>query len=658
MSRWPILIAALVLVCLVAGVFFPILGFEFVNFDVGQQVLLNPHVRGLTVENLKHILTSRSIGSYYPARTLSYAVDYQLWGLNPRGFKLTNGLIHLANVFLVFWLILRLFGRAGADDGRSRACWDVSVAAFSAGIFAVHPVVVEPVTWVAGREELLMTLGALGCFHFHLSARRLSENGRRSAALACHAAAVCSCALACLSNAVGAVIPLLVTAWDLLTLAKPRLGRIIRSTSPLWAIGAATVTIKILTGNPESDFFEVDVGPVERMMLIPNVYWLNLKTLVWPMHLAVDYGRVTPKSFLEPEVMLGGIALGLTCLLLWRLRRRKLILFGLLWFGLALGPSSQILRHHIHRADRFLYLPLVGLAIGVAMGLRPAGQVLRSRMAMAGLGAVGALTIILLGMRSSDQVRVWRDSITLWESCVEARPNNAFAHDALATNLKLRGESRRAKEHADRALQLDYADNPRALDDRALQLATSPDERLRNYGLAIGLAQRACELTDWKEPEFLHTLAVVHCSLADAQAANRQFAAAVKNYYKAIAADDQYDAPLFNLAILRTSCADRNLRDPREAVRMAERACKLTDAPNAHRLSILAMAYLAAGQRDKAVATGRRVARLARDAGDSEMAESALRWVKSQQDGSSLPPHDGDGSLEDTEVSSAPVPGP
>lgn len=659
MSRWPIPIAALALTCLVAAVFFPILGFEFINYDVGQQVILNPHVQGLTSENLQQIFTSRGFGSYYPVRSLTYAADFQLWGYDPRGFKLTNGLIHLGNVFLVFWLILRLFGQAAGPDRLSRPRGDVSVAAFSAGVFAIHPVVVEPVTWVAGREELLMTLGALGCFHFHLTACRWSEEGKRSRTAVGHVAAACSCALACLSNAVAAVIPLLVTAWDFLTLAGPKLGKILRGTAALWAIGAATVTIKILTGNPDSDFFEVDVGPLGRPMLILNVYWMNLKTLVWPMHLGIDYGRLAPKSFLEREVLFGGIALLLTCWILWGLRRRKLALFGLLWFGLALGPSAQVLTHHIHRADRFLYLPLVGLAIAVAMGLRPLGRVIKGRTAVAGVAAGGALALFLIGIRSADQVQTWRNNITLWENCAEVSPNNSYAHDLLATNLKLRGQSRRAEKHAIRALELDYADNQRALFDRAMQLATSPDEQLRDYSLALRLAKRACELTDWKDPEYLGTLAIVHCSQANAQAANGQFGLAVENYHLAIEVDPEYDAAPLSLAILLTNCSNQKLRNPEEAVRLAKRACELTETLDPHKLSILAAAYVAAGRPDEAVATALEAARLAQAAGDRELAEATRRWAEEQRSGPSGPPNAVDGGREEAPLApDRPAPGP
>jgi hypothetical protein len=177
-TRRALLLAALALACLVVAVFWPVVGFEFVDYDVSMQVVDNPHIRGLTWENLKHILTSPCVTSYYPVRTLSFALDYQLWGLSAGGFKLTGGLLHLASVLLVFWLVLRLYGHPAAAVESPQPRYELWLAAFSAGIFAVHPLVVEPVVWVAGREEPLMTLG---CLHFHLTARRLDDD--RSTAL-------------------------------------------------------------------------------------------------------------------------------------------------------------------------------------------------------------------------------------------------------------------------------------------------------------------------------------------------------------------------------------------------------------------------------------------------------------------------------------------
>ncbi len=113
-ARWSVTLAATALALLTVAVFFPMVGFGFVDFDVHAHVTMNPHIRGLTAENLKHIFTSRCVTSYYPVRTLTFAIDHQIWGLHPGGFKLTNGLIHLGSVLLTFWLVLRIFGHSSA----------------------------------------------------------------------------------------------------------------------------------------------------------------------------------------------------------------------------------------------------------------------------------------------------------------------------------------------------------------------------------------------------------------------------------------------------------------------------------------------------------------------------------------------------------------
>jgi Flp pilus assembly protein TadD len=641
-ARWPKLLAAVFLACLVGAVFFRIPGFGFVNLDVPGQVLDNPHIRGLSVENLKHVFTSRCVTSYYPFRTLTFMVDYQLWGLDPvsrksgsgrplsiNGFKLTNLLIHLTNVFLVYGLILRLLTDSDATESPAAPWWGTLVAAFSAGIFAVHPVVVEPVTWVAGREELLMTLGALGCFHFHITARRLEAiGGRTLLVVACFIGALFCCALACLSNAVAAVIPLLITAWDLVMLARPKLWKIVYGTGALWVIGIVTIVLKRLGEADGSYLPEFGVLSAQRWMVVLNVYWLNWRTVVWPEHLAVDYRNVVPQRFTELEVVLGGLALGLTCVALWMFRRRKLAVFGLVWFVLALGPTSQILPHHLDRADRFLYLPLVGLALAVAVGLRPLAGVVKGPPAVASAIAVGVCGLVLLGMRSADQVQVWRDSVSLWENCVRCKPDNAYAHSCLAGTLADAGRFEEAVSHFETALQM-APDDPRTLDSYAFRLAACRQEHLRDYDQAIRLARQACRLSQWKDPKFRRTLATAYMNLGTVQKRDGQFHGAIHNYRNAIAADPDYEAPRFNLALLLATCPDPKLRDPDEAVRLAEEACTLGEGPNAVTLTVLAQVYAAAGRFDRAAAATERAIQRARAANDSEILGDLRRRLTS-----------------------------
>lgn len=519
-ARWPAVIGASLLVYLVCAVFFPILHFEFVDYDVPDQMFASPYGQGLSFENVKYIFTSRCVTSYYPLRSLSYAVDYDLWGLYPGGFKLTNGLIHLANVLLVFWLMLRLFRHPFAGGVSPWLRRDVCVATFSAGIYAVHPVVVEPVVWVAGREELLMTLGTLGCVHFHLTARRLAEEGgkpRRSAA--CYGAAAICCAAACLSNAVGAVIPLLIVAWDVLTLPRPKLSRIVRGTSVLWAVGVATIVVKRLGADSSLSALAKETGvfSMQRLSLVLNVYWLNLKTLLWPRVLAIEYPSIDPGGVADARVILGGIAVGLTCAILWVFRREKLILFGLLWYGLALGPTAQIMPHHIDRSDRFLYLPLIGLVLALAMGLRPLVDRFKGReLAMAAVA--GVLSLLLLDTLSATQVQTWRTSLLMWGNCLRVDPNNGKAHGGLADNLAIAGRFERALQHYRQSLLLDQ-NNLHSLKKAALLLATCPVERFRNYDGAVALAERAHELAEPLDPSPAMVLAEVYAQAGRAEMA-------------------------------------------------------------------------------------------------------------------------------------------
>ncbi len=630
-SRWPTFLGAVFLTYLVCAVFFPIVGFEFIDLDVDDQVVENPHIRGLSGENLKQILTSRCSRSYYPVRALTFAVDYQIWGLNPGGFKLTNGLIHLANVLLVFWLLLRLLRRPAAAGKPPETGWDTCVAAFSAGVFAVHPVVVEPVTWVAGREELLMTLGALGCIHFHVTARRLGEAaGSRRRAVACHACAAFCCAAACLSNAVAAVIPLLITAWDVLMLRRPKLWRIVCGTAALWAIGMATVVLKKL-GEGSNLADQPGAFSAERLMLVLNVYWLNLKTLVCPKDLALTYERIMPESFFETEVVLGGMAIGLTCLVFCILRRRNLVFFGLLWFCMALAPASQIMPHHVRRADRFLYLPLAGLMVAIAISLRPLRNALKGRAAVAGVIATGVLGLVLLDFQAAEQVQTWRTRRSLWEYCLSVVPRNYLAHRALADNLAYAGRFDQALEHYRIALWL-HPDSIETLNNFALHLAGGHNEALRDYQLAIELAERGCELTEWKDQKLLHTLAMAYNNFAVELEHGGEFRRAIGYYNKSRKVEPGYKDPVFNLALLLATCRHHKLRRADEAVRLAEQACEMVEYSDANGLWILAKAYAEVGRPDMAVTTIQKAIGLAQAADDAKLVDQLQSQLRLYQD--------------------------
>lgn len=624
--RGPALLAAFALAILVAGVFWPMVTFEFVNFDTDAHVVKNPYIRGLTWRNVTHILTTRA-PSYRPVRTLTYALDYELWGLNPAGFKLTNGLLHLSNVLLVFWIILRVLDHHSRPLSEpslvppihSRgAVTDSIAAALGAALFAVHPVVVEPVAWVPGREELLTALGGLGCFHLHLTARRLDgDRARRLTRRACYAGAALCCAAACLSSAVGAAIPPIVTAWDALALPRPRFWKIVRGTGVLWLIGIAAVAGQGF-GVPSMAAATVPrVFSRDWLLMIASVYWLNLKALIGPTELGILYEWIPSYGFRAGEVFLGATAILATPVVLWALRRHKAILFGLAWFVLALAPTSQIKPHQIARADRFLYLPLAGVAIAGAAALVILLPRVRRRPAKVALAAAGLIVIAAAAWLSTVQLQTWRNSYTMWENCLRVSPINPLARRAMAEILSNRGRFDLAIPHYHMALRVE-PDNVDTLQSFAVRLATC-EEDLRDCDLAIRLARRGCEITRWNDPGLRRALAIAYVNSALDLQDDGQYAAAIGRLREAIRAEPHYDVALFNLAALLTISEDPALRRPAEAVELAERACQLAGRSDPGRLRILAMAYAAAGNRTAAVATFTEAIRRAQLAGDAAL---------------------------------------
>ncbi len=491
------------------------LGFDFIRYDVREQLLEDPHIQGLSFENLIQIFTTRRITSYYPIRTLSFAVDFQVWGQNPAGFKLTNGLIHLANVLLVFWLGIRLLGSPFAVE-QANSRWAAVCAGLAAAVYAVHPVVVEPVVWIAGREELLMALGALGCLHFHLAARELGEGPEQSKQVDARyvGSAIC-CAFACLSNAVAAILPMLIVVWDLLMLSGAKQQRIVRGTLALWLIAAATIVIKVL--DPLSP--EMDKGNFlanDRALLVMNVYWLNLKSLVWPAELALRYSKVEPQGITSAEVVLGFFAAVATCVVMWRLRKRRIALYGLLWFVLSLAPAAQVMPHHLHRADRFLYLPLIGLTVVLASATAFVAGRINRRWQLYVAVIAGMCVILALQITSAQQLTTWRNDISMWKNCLRVEPDSAVLHAALGHSLERAERFSEAGAAYEAAVVADSSD-VQAHKYFALFLAQCPDEDQRDYSRAVELAKRAAQLSD--DPTTAIVLTQVYANAGDVEMA-------------------------------------------------------------------------------------------------------------------------------------------
>ncbi|MBN1675283.1 MAG: tetratricopeptide repeat protein [Kiritimatiellae bacterium] len=512
-------IAMTVLAALTLAVFAPSLRYGFINYDDSMLVKENPLIRELGPRAIARMFSRWSETSYYPVRLLSFAVDYAFWGLKAAGYHITNVLLHIANALLLFALMLRMgtgeeSGESGSEPERARPggrvagrkggggktpsrrgsepaagllAWGWLPAFLGAVFFAVHPLVVEPVAWIGGREEVLMLFFGLLCLHAHAGAggARWWSAGRRVVAGVC-------CVAATFSNVLGATLPMIVSAYEWAfrraANAAPRqvLARILRATWYYWLAGMVAVALKV-KGNSlphAQDYGSPELGVIGRVMLVLSNYWLNVRNVVWPHNLVLAYPNQVPDEPIEYAGVLVGACLAAgTVWGLWVLLRRRRAWFGLAWFVLALGPSAQVVPHHVFRADRFLYLPLAGAAQLAAWALGRTGQRQAARRLVV---SAAALYLAALGIRSLIQERYWRDSVSVFSRSADVYPLNWIAQNNLAVALAEGGNTDGAYEQISKALRVspDYAEGHNNLGN-VLMRQGKYDEAVKEYSEAL-----------------------------------------------------------------------------------------------------------------------------------------------------------------------------
>ena len=402
---------------MVLVVYWGTLSFDYVNYDDLTVLNSNPLIQSLSPASIKHMFTHFHPQSYYPVRLLSYALDFKVWGGEPMGYHLTNLLLHLFNVLMVFWLFLSL-----AKEQSKKNIWGAFVAG---AFFGIHPVVAGSVAWIPGREELLLFFFGLWCLQFQV----LGQAGKYT--VLCLILSAAACVLACLSNAMGAAIPL-VAALYVYSVSREKKARTAFSrTWLLWVIGAGAVFLKILavlawdsqTMEPVISHVPTawehmgqlwskhaaaqgaDPGLWQHILIVFSVFGGNVLHGLIPYSLPVFYPPQSPQSLTDLNVLCGlGFFLCMAALF-FGIRKKEFWWLGLMWFLAVTLMTSQIFPTFVWRADRFLYLPLGGLALALgwlaAVGQERLGEHKSAFVFMALLVVLGARTITYLPVFSN-----------------------------------------------------------------------------------------------------------------------------------------------------------------------------------------------------------------------------------------------------------------
>ena len=660
----------LALACLLVGaavlaVHWPVLGSRAVAPDDEEYVTFNPYVSrpgaSSVVRLFGEVLEPSSVRGYYqPLSMTSLMLDYAAGGRtsDPRAFHRTSLVLHAVNAVLV---VLILHGLLGAV-----------VPALALGLaFALHPVTVEPVVWVAERKALLAGMFCFASILLYL--RYCGGKGRRwlPGSVGCFA-------LALISKPTATPLPLLLLLLDGWPLQRFDRRAVVEKW-PFFLLALMSGGVTLLSQGRLGGIAAAEHGDLGRGALQGGyVLALYLRNLVWPVRLTSIYPRPDPLALSNPEVLASVLAVvALTVSLVALARRSRAPLFGWLFLVAGLAPTlvlGVVKYSWVIAFDNYLYLPLLGILAVLGAGFarlwqrpKPLGGAARP------VAIVAALVVLAAEARASRATLArWSDSWTLFRYMVSLAPDSPVIHNRLGILYAARPDPEAATRELRRAIELEpaYGDAhynlgivlgqegrlAESIDHfrTAVELMPAYPEAAFNLGAALRHAgqmeeaesrfQRAVAL----KPEYVEALdqlgsvltlrgraaeavgplrAALALAPADPVREFRLGAAlsmlaghareAKTLLERAIDLRPDWPEPINALAWLLATSPDSAVRDPAASLRLAVRAVELTRGLSAAVLDTRAAAEAAGGRFDEAVATARSALTLARAARDS-----------------------------------------
>jgi len=465
---------AAVLAAVTIAVYAPVREFAFVNYDDNVYVTENPEIgQGLTQGNLAWSTTAFLNGNWHPLTLVSHMLDVSLFGLNPAGHHGMNLALHLGNVLLLFWLLA----------GTTLQPWP---SALVAALFAVHPLNVQTVAWISERKSLLSTGFWLAALLAHAGYRR-----RPNVTKYLFVVALAAAALAAKPMAVTLPLTLvLFEVWPLAMRPKGRgwmLPRDARELGPLLALAGACGVLTLLAQHAASAIQSVTEFslPVRLGNALVSYVWY-LKAMIWPAGLAVFYPHPMD-SLTVAEIAASALVLVVIgAAVVAKARAFPALAMGWWWYVATLLPVAGIIQVGSQAyADRYAYVPLIGIFVGVAWAavrVTEARPVLWRRAA----GVAGCAWIAALSVATRAELPYWRDSVSLFQRAIDVVPDNALAQNNLGMALVDQQKIAEALAHFERAVAIDPLDtDARSNLGNALRALGRPADAVGAYEAAL-----------------------------------------------------------------------------------------------------------------------------------------------------------------------------
>jgi protein O-mannosyl-transferase len=603
MKRYrPILIAA-GLIALVWIVFEQTFRHEFVNYDDPLYVIDNAHVRaGLTWRGIAWAFTHVHSQNWHPLTTISHMLDCELFGLNPGAHHLVNVFLHSIAAVLLFVFLQQATAR-------------VWLSAFVAAMFAVHPLRVESVAWISERKDVLSGLLFMATLMAYVAYARKKSIGRYVTMSILFACGLMSKPMLVTTP----IVLLLLDYWPLARFERSTFTKLLIEKIPLFALSAGSVVMTLWAQN-------FALGSTEYLPLswrITNAlfsYFEYIRQTFWPHDLIPFYVHPENRLATWQLVFAAAILLSITAVALIRRRQNPYLVVGWFWYLVMLTPVIGIVQVGLQgHADRYTYLPQIGLLIAIAWPVSDLTKSFFAQKIM--LSSAGSIVVVILSILSWKQTQHWRDTETLWRHTLAIAPESDVAHTGLGGILFVRGQVDEAIAHYESALRLRGGNSGAHFGlGRALAMKQKTDAAIFHF-------EKALEI----QPDYVGA----SNDLGVAFASKGELGRAIDAWRQTLSFDPDNPDALNNIAWVRATAAEKELRDGQEALDLAQRALK-SGGDNPVILRTLAAAQAENGSYGDAIATAERGAQLAEQRGDRAMADNLRNCVETFRRGEPL----------------------
>jgi len=685
---------------------------DFVNYDDTDYVTENQYVQaGLTRDSITWAFTSGHSGNWHPLTWLSHMLDSQLFGTEKPGWHhLTNLLLHIANTLLLFAVFRRM----------TRSLWQ---SAFVAAAFALHPLHVESVAWVSERKDVLSTLFWMLTMAAYLRYVERPRAGRYLLTLLLFA-------LGLMAKPMLVTLPFVLLLLDYWPLSRFHFGQVVENVSrhsrkfvntpshrklfyhfvwekvPFFVLSTISSIITFLIQRSGG---AVKAAALQIRIANASISYVKYITkMIWPAHLAAFYPHLRDALPMWQAAVAALILAAITVCVIWTGRRQRWLVVGWLWYLGTLVPVIGLLQVGTQAmADRYTYLPIIGLFIIAAWGLPQLLKPSRYKKIVLAVAAGAAIPAMMIC--TWRQVSHWRNSYTLFSHAVKVTKNNYVAHHGLGTALYKQRRYKDAIFHYKQTLKInpDHANAPGNMGLALLQLAEydeaagqfrealSRHGKLQKWHLGLGIVLQKKGRLDQAVQHFNQALRIrpdyprARKQLADALFAQKNFEqaiveyqqvlrilprdvsthndigvafvrlgrlddalpyftkalqlkpdspdahnnlgyvlvrqdkvdGAIRHFTEAMRLNPDWVGPMNNLAWLLATYKQAEFRNPKEAIRLAEKACHLTEYKNPGLMDTLAAAYAGAGRFSDAVVTLERALELAEPSGQNKLVD-------------------------------------